>query len=84
MHFSISQTRIMKAFKVVSFVIYHCFETDYLKPKLRPINIGTNINIIPVCSVTRLVNPFNSKVSIYKYLKKKKKKKQPKKAEPTS
>ena len=45
-------------------VIYHCFQTDCLKPTLEHINLGTNINIIPVCSVTKSVSTFNPKLLI--------------------
>ena len=34
--------------------------TEYLKPILKSINLGTNIKIIPVCSVTRSVNSTHS------------------------
>ena len=61
-------------FKVLYSVIYDYFQADYLKTRLKPINLGTNINIIPVFSVTRSVNPLNPKFSILKQLKKKFKK----------
>ena len=62
-------------FKVLYSVIYDYFQADYLKTRLKPTNLGTNINIIPVFSVTRSVNPLNPKFSILKQLKKKTKKK---------
>ena len=48
---------------------YFCFFT------LEPINLGTNINNIPVRSVTRSFSPFNPKLSIQKQVTQKKKKK---------
>ena len=35
-----------ESFEILSKIIYHCFQADYLKPRLKPINLDTNIKII--------------------------------------
>ena len=59
-----SKKRNHESFEISSSVIYHCFQIDYLKPRLKLINLGTNITIVLVCSFTRSFNPFSLKMSI--------------------